>query len=32
MDRAFRQFRRSRLKLICAEFEKEAGMKLLRRT
>jgi hypothetical protein len=29
--RAFRQFRQERLKLICAEFEKEAGMKLFRK-
>jgi hypothetical protein len=29
---AFRQFRQARLKIICAEFEKEAGMKLFRRS
>jgi hypothetical protein len=32
MVRAFQQFRQSRLRLICAEFEKEAGMKLFRKT
>ena len=30
--RAFRQFRQARLKVICAEFEKEAGMKLFRKS
>jgi len=30
--RAFKHFREDRLKMICAEFEKEAGIRLFRRT
>jgi len=30
--RAFKHFRQQRLALICAEFEKEAGIKLFRRS
>jgi len=29
--RAFKQFRKERLALICASFEKEAGIKLFRK-